>query len=236
MQESKTDRKDVYFLGDIHLGSNFCDLDSLHKTIDEIRKNKYAHVILMGDLIECGIIGRFGLWDQSSTPMQQVNDIVTLFTPIKDKIDFSIGGNHEARIFRETSIDISQIIAEKLNCQYIGIGGIINKYGPCIVAFHGTANSTSPELELRRAYLKYPEADIIALGHVHQLYAKQFLSYDKNGKEHLCYWIRTGGFLKQPDYAQIKFFPETQIGCPMVRIERGSITTINSGIIHYDKP
>jgi UDP-2,3-diacylglucosamine pyrophosphatase LpxH len=217
----------IYFFGDFHLGSKYCWEQGVQKTIDHIGKDSKAHVILMGDEIESGLFGKLGLWEQDISPLEQFEKAVKMLKPIKNKIDFNLQSNHMMRIYKETSIDLPKMLSEILDCTYLDIGGIVNDYGPSMVLFHGMANTTNPMLELHRAFSKYPEADLIAMGHVHQLYYQEQVVYDKNGNKRVVYYVRTGSFLDRPKYAVQRFYPETRMGCPIATIKNRKIEGIS---------
>lgn len=112
----------LYFVGDFHAGTENFARDECIKDIHTIAKDKYAQVIVMGDLIEAivpydkrfdpdNIDQRyFTQWQEariagrrSPSPFiklvdLQVEDIVKILKPIADKIIGIHGGNHEYAI------------------------------------------------------------------------------------------------------------------------------------------
>ena len=59
---------------------------------------------------------------ETLTPMEQLKQCIKLFEPIKDKILLVTQGNHEVRIARQDSIDITELM-----CTQMGIAG---RYSP----------------------------------------------------------------------------------------------------------
>ncbi len=216
----------VWFLGDTHIGSIYCDTKTFKYVLSQIKRDKNAHVILMGDIIESGLMGKLGGWEQEINPQEQLEEAIKLLKPLKDKIDYSIIGNHELRIFKDTSIDISYLLAQTLDAKYLNVGGIINDYGPSIVVYHGSANSTNPELELNRALYLYPDADAICLAHVHQFFLKEKLRFKRDGSKMITYLLRTGGYIKEANYAMRRFMPISRTGSSVIKIRDGKISEI----------
>jgi hypothetical protein len=61
-------------------------------------------------------------YTQTLNPMEQIENAVDIFEPIKDKILAITHGNHEARTYRKEGIDLSAIMAVRL--------GLVSKYSP----------------------------------------------------------------------------------------------------------
>jgi hypothetical protein len=61
-------------------------------------------------------------YTQKLNPMEQIDNAVELFSPIKDKILAISHGNHEARTYRKEGIDLSAIMSAQL--------GLLDKYSP----------------------------------------------------------------------------------------------------------
>ena len=76
--------------------------------------------ILNGDLMDAAIKSSIGdTYGASLQPMQQLEQCVRIFEPIKDKILAVLPGNHEARIYRSDGLDLTQIM-----CNQLGIGDL----------------------------------------------------------------------------------------------------------------
>lgn len=110
-------------LSDIHFGDPLCDKKLVHNTINYIKENDDVFVVLNGDLINCALKNsKSNIYEEEMTPMKQMNKIVELLNPIKNKILAITSGNHENRIYNETSIDIDKLIANEL--------GLEDRYDP----------------------------------------------------------------------------------------------------------
>lgn len=94
-------------ISDVHLGSPECDIEMLNKEIEFIQKTPNAYCILNGDIIDNTVKNSIGdVYSQIITPQQQLEQVVEMFRPIKDKIIAVTNGNHEQRTWRESGIDI----------------------------------------------------------------------------------------------------------------------------------
>jgi len=106
-------------IADIHYGNPLFSLRHLNKVRDYIMETDNRFTILNGDLIECVIKSSKGdIFSQKESIQKQRDWIVDFFTPCKDRILGMTTGNHEMRVYRETSIDISADIAKALGCPY----------------------------------------------------------------------------------------------------------------------
>lgn len=108
-------------ISDIHLGSKQLNKKLLNEAIEEVKENPYTFTILNGDLIDMTLKTSVGsVYENELTPMEQVEQLVELLTPIKDKILVVSMGNHERRCEKDTSIDVLKLVCSQL--------GIIDRY------------------------------------------------------------------------------------------------------------
>ena len=108
-------------LSDIHIGSKQVNKIRLNEAIREIRENNNVFTILTGDLIDMTLKNSIGsVYENELTPMQQVEILIDLLEPIKDKILVVSSGNHERRCEKDTSIDILKLVCGQL--------GILDRY------------------------------------------------------------------------------------------------------------
>ena len=106
----------LYPLGDMHLGVVHCDEDLLRATVEQIRKDKDALWLGMGDYGDCITPSDFKRWDGKilaswmkdhsdnigPTQVRRVNEILS---PIWDKCLGLIEGNHDENIRRYNHYD-----------------------------------------------------------------------------------------------------------------------------------
>jgi len=102
-------------LADLHLGDIHSDGLKIREWLSYIRDRENCFCILNGDLMNTAIKSSISdTYLESLTPMEQLQQCVKLFEPIKEKVLLVTAGNHERRIARETSIDTTLLMAEQL--------------------------------------------------------------------------------------------------------------------------
>ena len=221
---------EVMFLGDVHLGSPQCDIKRFQDMIDYAYHNS-VYVHLMGDLIEMATrtsVGA-GVYEQESVGETQFEDMVKRLKPLAAKklILGTHRGNHEARVYDQTGIDISKALARELNIPYLGdacwsrfsVGkqtySIYSLHGRTGCRFDGTAL-----LALERLAVSFA-ADLVAMGHTHKCISSNII-YQKqvNGvvKEFKKFLLITGSYLKYDGgYGQTLGLPISKLGSPKVK-------------------
>lgn len=122
-----TKEKDIYKsidcikilpLCDIHLGSKNLNNNLLKEAVRQIKEEDNTFTILNGDLIDMTLKNSVGsVYENALTPMQQVEQLVDLLEPIKDKILVVSCGNHERRCEKDTSIDVLKLVCSQLGIQ-----------------------------------------------------------------------------------------------------------------------
>ncbi len=109
----------LVILSDLHYGNPYCSEKHFLRTVDWIAGMEDCRVLLNGDLCEAATRTSVGdIYEQIVSPKAQKKQVVKWLLPIKDKILGMTTGNHERRIAQESSEDISEYIAEKLEVPY----------------------------------------------------------------------------------------------------------------------
>ena len=220
---------ELWGIGDTHYGSREFMEDEFSALINHVKKTKNARVILMGDLIDTCLKNSPGAgpYDNDMTPEAQMEHIVDLLMPIKKKIWGLLDGNHENRIHKTTSIDISKIMAKYLDVPYCGnstmIKARVGTQNYSIFAAHGSSGSTglSGKINTVMKYSNYIQADIYLMGHVHEL-AHHSAEYfyidngDKMIKSAERHYLLTGHYLKYGGYAEQKGYKPGNTGSPKI--------------------
>lgn len=204
---SKSDKLLLVPFGDIHLGSPQCDINKLTATVQFIQRTDCA-VLLMGDLIEFATAHSVGAgWsEQMTNPQKQLDAMVQLLRPIKDKILVCLEGNHEARARKTAGLDVAKIIADQLGVPYGGYSCFVylqvGKENYTIHAQHGNSGARYLRTKLASAMktAEHTYADVYLYGHTHELAVatQPYRVYDKRMKgirERKQYFVLTGGFL-----------------------------------------
>ncbi len=103
-------------LSDLHLGASTCMLKEIKETIKIIEQTPNCYTVLVGDIIDNGVItGKgLGVYDNVLSPMKQIEQAVELLRPIKDKILACVSGNHEDRSEKASNINPMYLICCEL--------------------------------------------------------------------------------------------------------------------------
>lgn len=102
-------------LADLHIGDIHSDGKKIQEWLDYIKKTPNCYTILNGDLCDNATKTSIGdVYGASLRPMEQLEQAVKLFGPIKDKILAVTAGNHEARTYKTDGIDMTQVICNQL--------------------------------------------------------------------------------------------------------------------------
>lgn len=118
----------LHTFADWHIGDKSCKMDEIREEIDAVKKDPNAYVILNGDLLNNATKNSVSdSYAEVLTPQEQVNTVTALLGPIADKILMICGGNHEARTYRESGIDLTAIVASNLGLlsRYVREGGVL---------------------------------------------------------------------------------------------------------------
>jgi len=203
-------------LSDLHLGSKECDEELINKAIDYIKNNDNCYTILLGDLIENNVYDNKinAVHTQKYQVQEQVEQIVNLLKPIKDKILLSVSGNHEYRTEKFTGVDISALIAMNLDIPYQKNEYFFNlkltskknkntKRSIALFIHHGTGGSGTSGTKLNsieKLHFRAPLSNIFFVGHHHiNICSRKIIRY-LNQKDQISefiqYFIGCGSALK----------------------------------------
>lgn len=186
------DSLDIYPCGDWHIGDKACDMELVKRTVVQISEQKNAYCILNGDLennaTKTSVSDSYA---EKLPPMEQLETVVSILSPIKDRILAIEDGNHERRTYRQDGIDLSRIVARELGIEsrYSQEGNLIflrfgefpngrkesngsGKYRqPCytIYASHGSGGGRKEGSKVVRLadMASIVDADIYIHGHTH---------------------------------------------------------------------
>ena len=119
---------ELHTFSDWHIGDKGCDIAAIKKHIAEVAEKKNAFCVLNGDLINNATKTSVSdCYAEEIPPMDQMQQLVTLLSPITDKILLIDQGNHEARTYRNDGIDLTALIAKQLGIfdRYVREGGVL---------------------------------------------------------------------------------------------------------------
>lgn len=226
-------RVNIVFFGDLHAGHPTCLWDKAQAILDFCLERGY-YVMLMGDLLECGITGSVGdsVYTQSLNPQGQMEAVIELLKPLA-KAGLILGmhaGNHEHRIFKTTGINVAKNMAGWLEVPFLHSACWslirVGKQNYKIYSLHGATGSRFVHTKIKAAtdISHFFHAEIIAHAHVHDLASasieRQYI--DMKNKQ-VAYWkqyiVLSGHYLGYDlSYAQEKGFPPSKVGSPKVQL------------------
>lgn len=178
-----------------HIGLNgSLDSEIIYDLSGSWWKNK--PVLLLGDLIDCGIEKGMN-FSNKNHPEDQIKEVKRI-TDILDVRGYVLG-NHEQRIFRKIGLN-----------PYIGFLGEpqrrIEINNNKFYLYHGKSNAANIFGEHEKLS-RFIDVDVLALGHNHRLAVLNVL---KEGKK--VVWLRCGSFVKNAEYSIEAGYPPTNVG------------------------
>jgi hypothetical protein len=194
----------IWPISDTHLGAADVDEELLRQHVDEIKADKNARIIFLGDVGD--LIDwrdkRFqaGMWPQryqdamhaeGGIPSETVAHALEIFQPVRKQIWCWLSGNHEYTIRSKFDREIGSEIAAQLGVEYLGYGGYLrvqwkNKTskahgGEHITVFdlhHGWQGGRTAGAKVNQLekHLGESDADVVLRGHSHERLAHVFPS------------------------------------------------------------
>ena len=172
-------------ISDIHIGDKTMNMELLKATLERIKNEPNTYTIINGDVCNIALKdSKSDVYSDEMTPMEQLNYALTLLEPIKDKILVLSNGNHEARITKNTNIDILYLLAKQLGIEdryapswwylYLSFGiSTKHKNKPflyIITGYHGSGGGRKPGGKINRLeeMSQVVIADLYIMSHVHK--------------------------------------------------------------------
>lgn len=204
-------RKDIFRIfpiGDIHAGVIHCAENDIKRMVDQIKQERNAYWIGMGDMADCILKNDVRFDIQALAPWVRKDNIVEsqrnwlkeLFKPIAHKCLAFMEGNHCETIHRHYQFDMTRNLAHDLGVPYGGASCfIVPKFARkpegaeyktnirqyVIHAWHGNGGAQTEGARLMRLMrlVNDIQADIYLMGHLHciTLYTPDRLIY-QNGR------------------------------------------------------
>jgi len=171
-------------LSDLHYGNPTCSIKHFIRAVDFIARKDNCVCWLAGDLLEAVTKQSKGdIYTQTLTPQQQRDEVLDLLYPIKDKILGMITGNHEARIYNETGVDLSADMANALGVPYrpegmlyklsYGKGNSYHMDKPFVYwgyinhGYGGARTKAAKAVKVERVGNWLPRCDFLSMSHDH---------------------------------------------------------------------
>jgi len=227
------DYAQVMFFGDLHYGHPQCQLSTAKEYLGWAKKNG-VYVLLMGDLLECGLTTSVGdsVYQQKLNPQDQMEEVIEMLQPIVDA-GLVIGmhdGNHEQRISKATSINITKIMAQILGVKYLGYACwsliSVGNQNYCMYSQHGSSGARFKHTKIKSLLdqIAWINADIMAMGHVHEVAATPIQAQEIDKRNRVVSTVKrlaflTGSYLGwDGSYAQAMMLPICRIGSPTLKL------------------
>jgi predicted phosphodiesterase len=218
------DKASLLLLSDPHIGHE-CFNRPLFEKYLELADDLNAYFTLGGDLWEVAIPSRIeeSVFEIEFSTGDQYKESLRYLLPFRDKILFSITGNHDARVWKKTGFDMAEHFAREMGCFYNNHGGylIVNVGSQTykLAIFHGYSVTVNPFTELEKRYGVYDDADVIVMGNNHHLAHKAIVKkrvIDGDEKRYIVHLIRSGGFITEPDYSRVALYNPTLDGAALI--------------------
>jgi len=228
----------LVIVGCVHAGSKHADMKDLKpylKLADRCPKTKF---LVLGDLFENAIPARGeGMsFEQNRTPDEQMDDIEGAFQPYKARIIGACTSNHSMRTWKEVGIDLDANLYKRLGIPnvYQGLQGVVMFMGKKIAFAHGNGSGDNWN-DAKKLYTIYPDADIIATSHRHEMTSKWHGNFKINArgdrlKKHPLF-VRTGGLMNWANYAQAELYSPQKPGFSIIYVlANGKIEVNTNGL------
>lgn len=184
----------VYLTGlyDIHAGTKACDYERLQQQINEIKQQPNHFAFLGGDMcdfinpkdkrFDSATIAETHLKHLDNLAVSQADEVVDMLMPIKDRLIFTLTGNHEEKIRSQFHQDITNHIACRLGIPDLGLIGVVRltfsrssgdshrvSRSLTLFAAHGFGSAQKYGGKINRIIdlMQWFDADIYWAGHVH---------------------------------------------------------------------
>jgi predicted phosphodiesterase len=107
-------------IADVHLGARECMEQEFISFINSIADKPNVYVCLLGDLLNNAVKSSVSnIYEELYRPSEAKRMMAKILEPIRDRILFSVTGNHERRSSREVDADINADIMCKLDLEHL---------------------------------------------------------------------------------------------------------------------
>lgn len=228
-------------LADLHIGDIHSNGQKILEWLKYIEDTPNCYTILNGDLMDTAVKTSIGdVYGSTLRPMEQLQQCAKLFEPIKDKILAVTGGNHEARIYRNDGLDVTQMMCNQLGLEcYSPESAIIflqfgkqSSHMKCwpmmytIYCTHGSSNGRKEGSKANRLadLANIIDADIYLHSHTHlpMIMRNSYFRVDTQKK---CtvkvdrLFLNTSSSLDYGGYGEIQSYKPNSLETPMIILD-----------------
>lgn len=222
----EVDKIKIVIIQDYHIGDPLSDRKKIEEDIKEVRDNKNTYAVVNGDIFNwASKTSVSDVYTEVYSPMDELNEVIELLKPIKDKILTIQTGNHERRAYKSEGIDLMRIVAQALRLEsvysnastllWIRLGNDKRNKRVCYKLYitHG-ARSGRKEGSKMQACIDMEsiiDADVYIMGHTHLTFACKlghFRTNDGNSSVSKVdvLFLSSGAKLKYGGYGEIAGF------------------------------
>lgn len=229
----------IFPLSDLHLGTKNCNLEyfeTWEKVFNDTPNKKVIY--LLGDLLDMPHT-RLDPFSEKGSIDSNIELLLELLEPYKDYVRYCVNGNHENRLKKYFDFDITQLIANALDCPYSSNDFFdtftVNGKPFTVYGKHGTRWSKSSDLAMRNFKMDSGslEADLIMQGHNHYCnFSSEYIRNNNGGRRQ--YYAFTGNFLKyEGSYNHDR--GSSKISEAFMRLELNKNLNLNCKIFNIDE-
>jgi predicted phosphodiesterase len=231
----------IRVLADSHIGDGLADLKLVKKFIKDVEENNDMYLIVNGDLINnatrTSVSDSYG---EVMTPDEQIDYLVDLLMPVKDKILVITSGNHEDRTYRTDGIKLIKRVARELGIEdryvevayllYVAFGknrgrdnrktvySIYGKHG------RGGGKRIGSKTNKLEDMAKIIDADVFLHSHTHMpaifKLSRFRVDYRNRKKSRMnMLFVNTNAFLDYGGYGEEKGYPPASKDYPEIILE-----------------
>jgi hypothetical protein len=228
----------IYPISDMHIGDDNFNVDKFLSYRKWILDNDNAFCFLNGDILNTATKNSKSDVYTSLSPQDELNKAIELLSPLanKGKILCSLSGNHEARIQRESGIDIAEILASRLGIYYAGDEVLLKiKLGhkddmkPFVYTLYATHGSGGGRSTGAKANALHRLGDIVladcyVMSHIHSLIAHQDVYAVPDIRTNKVNLVKrtftsSGAYLQRGGYTVSHAYTHAKLGSPRIRLE-----------------
>lgn len=236
----KLSKVKIEIFSDLHIGSPKCDYELIKERVKSVKDGENTYAIIIGDVVNNSTKTSCGdVFEEELTPMQQVQQAVSIFAPIQDKILVITSGNHERKSYKNDGIDLLYFLASELKMEdrydycscllflRFGRNNMKRKICYSIYCQHGDGSSgrtiggKANSISRRGAII---DADIIVSGHTHQQLTFREVSFKCDPQNNSYYqheqvFVSASITLKYEQYAETYAMRPTSTKSPVIILD-----------------
>jgi len=206
----------------VHIGAKQHDEDTFAKYRGIVRRTG-ASVILLGDVIDNGVYSGTkvpgSVYENTMDPDEQIDTAVRIFKELNPRR--VIGGNHCERTRKAVGVHPEKVIADRLGVPFTPDVWATRIEGVNCVFSHGVGAGDG---DFRRVLLAYDNADLVCLGHNHELSYRPVRRVHMGGAARkVIHQVRCGSFFDYGGYAKRALAQPGPTGCPIIGLRDGRV-------------